>query len=128
MKIIIAGSRDIKDTRMIYKKLNALYRAYPKLEIVSGCAKGPDSIALEFSSDYKIKSHKFPADWNKFGKRAGYIRNEAMADFADGLVAFWDGVSKGTKHMIQTAISKNLKIKIIDQYGQYIKLDREDFK
>lgn len=59
-----------------------------------------------YSIDY------FPAEWDRYGKRAGYIRNEEMAKHADALVAFWDGKSRGTKHMIDTARKYNLSIRI----------------
>lgn len=55
----------------------------------------------------------FPAEWDKYGKRAGYLRNEQMADHADSLIAFWDGKSKGTKHMIDIAKRKKLFLNII---------------
>jgi len=56
---------------------------------------------------------KFPADWNKFKKSAGYKRNVEMAENADALIAFYDGKSKGTGHMIDIAKEKNLLIRII---------------
>ena len=55
---------------------------------------------------------RFPADWDRFGKAAGYMRNEQMAKNADALVAFWDGTSKGTKNMIQLAKRYDLKIRV----------------
>ena len=55
----------------------------------------------------------YPAQWDKYGKRAGYRRNEQMAEVADGLIAFWDGQSKGTKHMIDIMTEKNLPTKVV---------------
>lgn len=55
----------------------------------------------------------FKADWDKHGKAAGFKRNTEMAKYADALIAFWDGKSKGTKHMIDTAKSHNLKVRVI---------------
>ena len=52
----------------------------------------------------------FPADWDKYGKRAGYLRNVQMAEYADALLAFWDGESRGTKNMIDEALSRGLKV------------------
>lgn len=127
MKIIVAGSRTVKDKIMVFNKLKSLHRAYPNMEIVSGCASGPDTFAINFANENEVKIHMFPADWNKFGKRAGYIRNEEMAKFSDGLLIFWDGISSGSKHMITLAIKHKLKIKVIDQYGNYKKLNREEF-
>ena len=60
---------------------------------------------------YSVK--EFPAQWNEFGKRAGYIRNEEMAKYADACVAFWDGESKGTKHMIDLANKHKIEVRVI---------------
>ena len=54
----------------------------------------------------------FPADWDKYGKAAGFIRNEQMAQNADALVVFWDGKSRGTKNMIELAAKYKLKVRI----------------
>ena len=56
----------------------------------------------------------FPANWNKFGKSAGFRRNEQMAEVADALIAFWDGKSHGTKHMIEIMENKKLLVKVIN--------------
>ena len=77
-------------------------------EIVSGCARGADTLGKKYANDHNIPVKKFPAEWNKYGRSAGYIRNTEMADYADILVAFWDGKSLGTKHMIDTATKKGL--------------------
>jgi hypothetical protein len=61
---------------------------------------------------YKVE--KFPADWEKHGKKAGFIRNRQMADYADMLICFWDFESKGSKNMIETARSLGLKTHIVD--------------
>jgi hypothetical protein len=71
-------------------------------EIVSGTASGPDTNAIFLARERNIPVKKFPADWNIYGKRAGPLRNEAMAKYADGLLALWDGKSRGTQHMIDT--------------------------
>jgi hypothetical protein len=76
-------------------------------EVVSGKARGADSLGERYASEFGIIVAKFPADWNRFGKRAGYVRNEEMAHYADKAVVFWDGISKGSRHMID--IMKKLK-------------------
>lgn len=63
-------------------------------------ARGADSLAHNFAVQNNMEVHCFPADWNKYGKAAGMIRNKQMGNFADTLLVFWDGKSKGTKHMI----------------------------
>ena len=82
-------------------------------EIVSGLAKGPDSFGKQWGEANGIPVKEFPADWNKLGKKAGFARNFEMARYADELVAFWDGKSRGTKHMIQTMLYQNKPFQVI---------------
>lgn len=118
-KVIVAGSRDytnfekVEYELMMYFKANGLHRA--DVEIVSGCAKGADTLGIQFAEKYGLKLAKFPADWDQYGKRAGYLRNEQMAKYADVLFAFWDGTSKGTNHMINLARDNNLDVHVIKQ-------------
>lgn len=70
--------------------------------LVSGMARGADTLAYEFAKANDVCVYEFPANWDKYGKSAGYRRNEQMAAFGDVLLVFWDGRSKGTKHMIDT--------------------------
>lgn len=115
MKLIIAGGRDFTDTWFIVECLAELVEHYPeygKPELVCGMARGADITAHDLWVDVKLPIHKFPADWNKHGRSAGYIRNTQMADFADALVAFWDGQSKGTAHMINTMKKLNKPVHV----------------
>ena len=96
-----------KETNMLLK--DGLWTA----EIVSGGAKGADKLGEQYAMDYGLKTKMFHADWSK-GKQAGPIRNAAMADYADALIAFWDGKSRGTANMIQNAKNKGLIIKIVN--------------
>lgn len=105
MKLIIAGSRSFTNYERFILSVKAFAELLPEdntgdIEIVTGMAKGPDLMAFKFASENKIKVHCFPANWDKYGKRAGFVRNEEMGKFGDMLLAFWDGQSKGTKHMI----------------------------
>lgn len=102
-KLIVAGGRDFNDPVLLANKLNELANGAYKsqaVSIVSGMAKGADLLAYNFAINRDVKVYKFPANWDKYGKGAGYRRNEDMGRFADGLLAFWDGKSKGTKNMI----------------------------
>ena len=87
-----------------------------KVEFISGTAVGADRLGERFALALNAKVHRFPADWNTYGKSAGYIRNEQMAKFAISddsygvLIAFWDGESKGTKHMIDLAKKHGLEV------------------
>lgn len=105
MKIIIAGTRTFED----YDYLKEIIDKYKDSidTIISGTARGADSLGERYAIENNIKLEKYPADWNKYGKSAGYKRNELMAEKGDMLIAFWDGKSKGTMHMIN--IMRNLK-------------------
>ena len=113
MKTIIAGPRNFSD----YNKLLKVFLLYPDLEkniteIVSGKAKGVDTLGERWAIENKIPIKSFPADWNKYGNSAGPIRNLQMANYADALIALWDDISKGTGDMIEKAKNKGLKILI----------------
>lgn len=110
MKTIIAGSRHISDYELV---LEACANSnFIISEIVSGAAKGVDKVGELIAHDFNIPVRVFPADWKKFPKTAGYIRNTEMAEYAEALVAVWDGISPGTKHMINTAKRLGLKVYI----------------
>ena len=109
MKTIIAGSRNFND----YELLSLTCKDLLISEIISGTAKGADKLGEKYAIKHNIPVKKFPANWDKYGKSAGYIRNEEMAKYGESLIAFWDNKSKGTKHMIDLAKKYNLKIKIV---------------
>lgn len=103
MKLIIAGGRDFADTGLLISSLVKLVEAnkIPECpELVCGMARGADMLAYSLWDNNHMPIHNFPADWNTHGKSAGYRRNVEMGNFADAAICFWDGVSKGTKHMI----------------------------
>jgi lactate dehydrogenase-like 2-hydroxyacid dehydrogenase len=110
MKTIIAGSRDGITYDDVVKAMEKC--PWQPTEIVSGKARGVDTIGEQWAKENNIPVVEFPANWKKYGKRAGYLRNEQMAEYADALVAVWDGSSKGTAHMIRIAEEKKLKIHI----------------
>ena len=112
MKVIVAGSRTYTNRNKVYKVLDKLYAQRKDIEIVSGLAKGPDLFGKDWGEMNNVKVHEFPADWNKYGKSAGYRRNEEMAKFSDALIAFWSNNSRGTMHMINIARERGLKIKV----------------
>jgi hypothetical protein len=112
MKIIIAGSRGFDDYETLCRICDHMLQNQKVVEIVSGAARGADKLGECYAKDRGYPVRQFFANWDKFGKSAGYIRNEEMARCADALIVFWDGVSKGTKHMIDLAKKYGLKIKI----------------
>jgi len=99
-KVIIAGSREGFLSTDVFKATEQA--AFDITEVVSGCARGVDMYGEDYAVYNKLPIKKFPAQWDKDGKAAGFIRNSEMAEYADALVAVWDGESKGTKHMIET--------------------------
>ena len=112
MKVIIAGGRNFNDYEMLCELCNKALSRQTVVEIVSGTAKGADQLGERYAIDKGYSIKRFPADWDEYGKRAGYKRNAEMAGYADALIAFWDGKSRGTKHMIDLAREANLKIKV----------------
>ena len=111
-KVIIAGGRDFSDYQLLVEKCDKYLANKTNIEIVSGTAKGADSLGARYAKDKGYSVKTFPADWAAFGKRAGYLRNEQMANYANALIAFWDGESRGTKHMIDIATEKGLLVKV----------------
>ena len=112
-KVIIAGSRTFEDYELLCRKCDTYLSSLSDIEIVSGAASGADRLGEKYarSKGYEIK--QFFADWDKYGKSAGYKRNEEMAKYAHALIAFWDGRSRGTRHMIDLAAKYNLSIKVV---------------
>ena len=118
-KLIVAGGRNFNDYALLSAELFALAEGElnaESVEIVSGMARGADALGFHFAQTEGVLCHQFPADWDKYGKGAGYKRNQQMADFSDGLLAFWDGKSRGTAHMIQTMERMGKKVRVV-RYG-----------
>jgi len=122
-KIIIAGSRDFHDYELLKIEVNKFIDEYKttlsssdnnSISIVSGHARGADKLGEQYAREHNHFCYVMSADWDKYGKRAGYLRNASMAKEADALIAFWDGQSRGTYHMIELAKKENLKIKVIE--------------
>ena len=113
-RIIIAGSRGFGDYQFLSKKLDILLsrKIADGIEIVSGCAAGADTLGILYAKEHGYELARFPAEWDKYGKSAGYRRNWEMARNADALVAFWDGHSFGTKHMIDAACQLGLQVRV----------------
>lgn len=112
MKVIIAGGRNFNDYEKLCQFCDNALSKQTEIEIVSGTANGADKLGEKYANDKGYPIKQFPADWDKYGKSAGYIRNAQMAEYADALIAFWDGKSRGTKHMIDLAKRANLKVKV----------------
>lgn len=117
MNIIIAGGRDFNNYEFLKEKCSNVINSFlfkDDIKLVSGKAKGADTLGENFAKEFNYQLLEYPANWNEYGKSAGYIRNEEMAKISQVLIAFWDGKSKGTKHMINLAKKYNLEIYIFN--------------
>lgn len=81
--------------------------------IISDHASGADALGERYAQERGFQLETFPADWKAHGRAAGPIRNARMASAANALIAFWDGKSRGTKNMIETAKNHNLKVVVV---------------
>lgn len=112
-KVIVAGGRDFNNYRGLAASLDHLLKnVIDDIEIVCGMARGADRLGEQYAKERGYRIRYMPADWDTYGRSAGYKRNVQMAEYADALVAFWDGASSGTRHMIKTAQEKGLEVRI----------------
>ena len=124
LRVIIAGSRDFNDYELLKKSAIEIITKKTMLpdltRIVSGGARGADTLGERFANEMGLEITRFIPNWDGLGKRAGYVRNAEMAKFAvednnDGmLIAFWDGQSRGTKHMIDVAKRYGLEVHVVN--------------
>jgi len=113
VRVIVCGSRGWEDRERVELRLSQLPPS-PTTTIVHGDAPGPDRIAGSFGSLLGMTVESHPAEWERLGKSAGRVRNEKMALLgADLCIAFWDGVSKGTKDMIDRCHLHGIEVEII---------------
>lgn len=117
MKTIIAGTSSLNNYQDVLKAIKD--SGFNITEVVCGMAKGPDTFGEMYAKANHIPVVYFPADWNSHGRAAGPIRNKEMGDYSEALIAIWDGVSKGTKNMIDYALKKRLKVyvKVVGSNG-----------
>lgn len=111
-RLVVAGGRDFNDYKRVEEVLNQV-RQHFEFAVVCGKAKGADTLGELYAKNNNLIIHYYPADWNKYGKSAGYRRNVEMAENAEYLVAFWDGKSRGTEHMINIAAERGLKVLVV---------------
>lgn len=110
-KLAVIGSRDFDDYDLVQLYLNK-YKGKIDL-IVSGGARGADSLGKTWAIENDIPTKIFTPDWDKYGKSAGYKRNHQIIDYCDACIAFWDGQSKGTQHSFKLCDELGKPIKII---------------
>ena len=120
MRVIIAGSRTITNIALVELACYNAVQRWTKdgikdyiTEVVCGEASGVDQLGKELAKKANMPIKSFPANWKEYGKKAGYLRNWEMANYADALIAIWDGKSPGTKMMIDLAKKKQLKVYVL---------------
>ena len=97
-RVVVAGSRGFANAELLGRKLSHLLANYSDICIISGCARGADSLGEQ---------------WHVYGKSAGYKRNVAMAEAANACVVFWDGKSRGSQHMINICEERDIPVRVI---------------
>ncbi len=109
-RVAVIGSRNFSDFKLLKVYLGRFF--YPFV-LISGAAKGADSLAERYADVVGLEKKIFPANWDKHGKRAGFLRNKKIVKNCDVVVAFWDGESKGTKNTIDLAKEAGKKVYIV---------------
>lgn len=112
MKVLVCGSRDFNDFQQLSETLSTL----DITEVIQGGARGADRLSKDWAVQNNVHSKEFRADWNVYGRRAGPIRNAKMLREGkpDLVVAFWDGQSPGTRHMISIAREAGVKVIVVE--------------
>lgn len=111
MRVIVAGSRHFGSYESVADAISQ--SGFAITELVSGTARGVDRLGEMRAIRNGVPVRRFPAQWERYGKSAGFRRNVEMASYADALLAIWDGTSTGTKHMIDIAVENDLLIKVV---------------
>lgn len=107
MNLGVVGSRNFDDYEKLKTTLDLLESQYHIGKIISGGAKGADQLAEKWAHEKCIPCEIYLPEWERYGKAAGIFRNKKIVSASDGIVAFWDGESKGTKNSIDLADTKN---------------------
>lgn len=115
MRLAVIGSRNLTDLGLVIRTLTPYYEKHgDNLVIVSGGAKGADSLGAAFGRKHGLKVDVYLPEWDKYGKSAGFRRNTTIWDNSDAGVAFWDGVSRGTAHSFQIADAQGKALHIVE--------------
>ena len=112
LRTIIAGGRDITNYSLLQIAVGKI--PWEISLVISGGATGVDSLGERWANENNIPIERYPAKWEEYGKAAGPIRNVQMAKNAEAALIIWDGVSKGTKNMIQEAKSHGLEVMVLN--------------
>ncbi|MDD2879781.1 MAG: SLOG family protein [Rhodoferax sp.] len=114
-RVIVAGSRGYDNREEFHRMMCAYVKRFdtPILFISGVAPSGADDLIIRWCARFKYPCLQMPADWDLNGKAAGFIRNAEMAKIASHVLAFYDGESRGTGHMIDLAIKDKLQVKIL---------------
>lgn len=116
MRVLVTGSRGWVKVGLLRATLDALLKEHPNMTVLQGGAYGVDTMAATWANARGVPCDTMKADWRKYGKAAGPIRNNAMLDTVpDLVVAFHDGKSAGTAHCIKQARDRRIPVKV---YGE----------
>ena len=114
MKLAVVGSRTFNDYELLCKYLNTIHAKEPISYIVSGGAKGADRMGERWAKENGVETIIFIPDWEKHGRKAGFLRNQDIINEADKVIAFWDTISNGTKNSIELAKRQGKKCLVIN--------------
>ena len=112
-RLVVAGSRDFDDYALLSAELDKLLVGKTNITIVSGTARGADRLGERYAAEHNLRIERFPAEWEKYHKGAGPIRNMKMVQSADAVIVFWDNESSGTKNIIECARKQDVPYRII---------------
>lgn len=112
-KVIIAGGRDYTNFQQLTLTMDALLKYKADVTIISGGARGADSLGERYAKLRGYACIVIKPDWDKYGKRAGYLRNDDMLGVASAAVCFWNGISRGTSHMINITTRSGKPLRVI---------------
>lgn len=113
INVIIAGTRTFKNYKLMCTVMKVIREKYPCIQIISGGAKGADKLGELYALKHKIPYTVYEAEWDKYGKKAGFKRNEQMAQIGQVLVLFWNGDSSGSRDMLHLGIQYGLDCNVM---------------
>ena len=110
MRVLVCGGRDFSDTAMVFAALDRIHAKRGISCIIDGAARGADQLGSNWATKHGIANIRCPADWNRYGKSAGFMRNRTMlvSERPDLVVAFPGG--RGTAHMVQLATKSGFTV------------------
>lgn len=112
IRLAIIGGRDFTNYEYMKNSLAKLAQDVTIIQVVSGGARGADSLGEQWANEQNIPINIFPAQWEKYGRSAGFRRNKDIINNCDMVAAFWDGQSRGTENSIQLAKEQRKPVRI----------------